>query len=140
MSEAFRTAQISHESEPEKPAEVTGIVEDKESIPHEVTASTLEEWETINGKYGLEYMGIKEIGKTFPLSMQFSQIDKYIKAEMAERGLDPTPKSWQDILAELEGELGKEKDSYKRLQKLSDYLKVLKKIKELEEKKKSYLA
>ncbi len=136
--EAFRTAQTSHESAPEKPAEVTGIVEDKESIPHEPTASSLEEWETLHGKYGLEFMGIKEIGKTFPLSMQFNQVDKYIKAEIKERGLDATPKAWQDILSELEGELGKEKDSYKRLQKLSDYLKVLSKIKALEKLKDSY--
>lgn len=126
------------ESKPETPTPVTGVVSDPDSVPREPSASTLDEWETLHGKYGLEYLGIKEIGKTFPLSMQFAQVDKYIRGEMAERGIDPTPKAWQDILAEIEGELGKEKDSYKRLRKLSEYLKVIGKIKNLEKLKEKY--
>lgn len=144
MSTVFRSAVESQETQgsqesQEKPSEVTGIVSDPENTPREVASDSLEAWELNNGKYGLSYLGIKEIGKTFPISMHFSQIDKYIKAEIAERGLDATPKTWQDILAEIEGEIGKEKDSYKRLQKLSDYLKVLSKLKNLKKLKEKYL-
>lgn len=124
----------------EKPAEVTGIVSDPESVPREIKTDTLEKWETMHGKYGLEYFGIKNIANTFPISMQFNQIDKFIKSELSERGMDATPQAWQDILAELEGEVGKEKDSYKRLQKLSNYLKVLSKMKALKKLKEKYLA
>jgi poly(3-hydroxybutyrate) depolymerase len=141
LDTTFRTAQTNQETPqtPEKPAEVTGIVADPESVPREIATDTLEKWEVQHGKYGLEYFGIKNIAHTFPLSMQFNQIDKFIKTELAERGLDATPQSWQNILAEIEGEVGKEKDAYKRLQKLSDYLKVLSRMKALKKLKEKYL-
>jgi hypothetical protein len=140
--EVFRERQIetTKESIPEKPAEVTGIVEDKESIPHKIQTDTLEKWEITNGKYGLDYLGIKNIGDTFPLKMHFAVLDKFIKSEIAERGYDVTPESWQNVLKELEGELKTNKlDAYKRLEKLSNYIKVLNRLKALKKPKDSYI-
>ena len=138
----FREAQTAQTSqEPETPAEVTGVVADPENTPKDVNrGDTLEHWELQNGKYGLSYLGIQNIGDTFPLKMQFGQLDKYIKAEIAERGLDATPESWQNILKEIEDEIGTDKNAYKRLEKLSNYLKVLNKIKALKKLQEKYKA
>lgn len=139
--EAFREAiQAQPESAPEKPAEVTGIVADPESTPHELKSATLEDWEVTHGKYGLSYLGIQNIGDTFPLKMHFGQLDKYIKGEITERGLDATPESWQNILKEIEAEIGTDKNAYKRLEKLSNYLKVLSKLKALKKLQEKYKA
>jgi len=141
MSETtFRTVEAPQpEPTPEKPAEVTGIVNDPDGVPKEPKASALDDWETLHGKYGHEYFGIKNIAGTFPMNTYFSQVDKYIRAEIAERGIDATPEAWQNVLKEVESELGVEKDAYKRLQKLSNYLKILAKMKQLKKQKESYL-
>lgn len=93
-------------------------------------SSPLEEWEIKNGKYGAEYLGIKEVVKEFPYNADFSVVDKYIKGELEERGYDKTPKAWQDILAEIENDIQSSKlSAIDRLKKLSSYVKVLQKLK-----------
>jgi len=128
------------EPEPEKPAEVTGIVEDKTDL--EITdgrTNDLDIWEQNNGKYGLAYLGIKEIGKTFPIKAQFGEIDKYIKGELEEKGYDKTPLKWQEVLKELESEIGSDKlNVYERLKKLTALIRIIKKQKELKEKRRLY--
>ena len=109
------------------------------SEPEFKPQDTLDMWEKNNGQYGLEYLGIKEIAKDFTQKMQFSTLDKYIKAEMDERGYDKTPKNWQDILGEIENEIGsKGLSAYDRLKKLNNYVKVLQKFKAAKKLKESY--
>jgi len=99
----------------------------------------LDNWELNNGKYGLSFLGIKEIGKTFPVSAQFGVIDKYIKGEMEANGYDKTPEKWQEILKELETEIGSEKlNVYERLKKLVSLIGIIKKQNSLKEKRKLY--
>lgn len=140
----FREASTTQETAPQevKPVELTddGSHDTALSTEPELSVeSELEKWEVQNGKYGHEYLGIKEISKEFPYNAQFSQLDKYIKAEMEERGYDKTPKAWQDILAEIEGEIGSSKlDAIKRLGKLTNYIKVLQKFKAAKKMKESF--
>lgn len=140
MSEAFReriTQPV--ESEPKKAPEVEGIVESDLDIFTE-SSNNLDDWEITNGKYGLDYMGIKEIGKTFPLNAQFGIIDKFIKSEIEERGYDKTTSKWQEILKEIEDEIGSSRlNSYERLKKISSFVNILKKQKELKKKKELYI-
>jgi hypothetical protein len=141
MSEVFRTREIESEKieVPEKPAEVTGIVEKKEEFF--VESDNLENWETNNGKYGLAYLGIEEIGKTFPLNTQFGIVDKYIKAELEERGYDKTTARWQEVLKELETEFGTDKlNAVERLKKLAQMVNIIKKQKEFNKKRELYKA
>ena len=129
MPEVFRVRESEEikEAVPEKPADVTGIVEDKEEF-FSNDSNELDKWETANGKYGLEYLGIKEISKEFPMKMQFQIIDKYIKEEMGD--YDRTPQRWQDILKKLESEIGSDKlNAVDRLKKLSGYIKSLNNLK-----------
>lgn len=127
------------ESAPEKPAEVTGIVDKPEELDIVAESNDLENWEMQNGKYGLAFLGIKEIGKTFPLNAQFGVLDKYIKGEMEEKGYDKTPAKWQEILKELEDEVGSEKlNSYERLKKLVSLINIIKKQKALKAKRELY--
>lgn len=140
MDTTFREAvKPQEEKSAEKPAEVTGIVDDPENIPRSIDTSNLENWEIQNGKYGLEYMGIKNIADTFPLKMQFGMVDKYIREEMEERGVDKTPANWQSILKEIEDEIGIEKNAYKRMERLSNYIKVVNRMKALKKLKEKYL-
>lgn len=134
-----RIAEPVKESEPEKPAEVTGIIEDAESTPRELKPSSLSDWETVNGKYGLAYLGIKNIASTIPVKFNFSTVDNFIKAELEVKGYDQTPESWQNVLKELEEELGTSKlDAIERLQRLANYIKVVKKYREIKAKKESF--
>lgn len=99
----------------------------------------LEEWETKNGKYGIEFFGIKEIAGQFPYKLYFGTVDGYIKSEMQSRGLERTPASWQSILSEMEEEIGSSKlDVFSRLKKLSEYAAVLKKYRAAKEKRDSF--
>lgn len=118
--------------EPETiPADVTDHGNREKALteePGEKETSPLEEWEIKNGKYGLEFLGIKEIAKEFPMNAQFSVVDKYIKEEIARRGYDRTPESWQNILSEIEESLQSKKlNAYERMKKLSAYINILKK-------------
>jgi hypothetical protein len=140
MPEVFRVRESEEikEAVPEKPADVTGIVEDKEEF-FSNDSSDLDKWETANGKYGLEYLGIKEISKEFPMKMQFQIIDKYIKEEMGD--YDRTPQRWQDILKNLEAEFGTEKlNAVERLKKLATVINILKKQKQDKKKLELYKA
>lgn len=128
----------------EAPAvETKGLVSDKDGEAvgenFEPKRDALEDWEIRNGKYGLEYMGIKEIAKEFPAKMQFPYIDNFIKSEIKERGLDSTPENWQKILAEIEEEAGiDKKNSYERLKRLFDYIKLYNKFKTTKELKEKF--
>jgi hypothetical protein len=102
--------------------------------------SPLEKWEIQHGKYGLEYLGIKEVGKEFPYNAQFSVVDKYIKEEIKSRGYDLTPEKWQEILAEIESEIGTGKlDALERLKKLRGYIDVVRKYRKAKELKERYI-
>lgn len=120
------------------PTETKGLVETKiEEKPEQpIKPGALEEWEQVNGKYGLELLGIKELANEFPLKSYFGILDKYIKEQLGE---ERTPAKWQSILAEIEGEIGTEKlDPYKRLKKLSEYVQVIQKYNKIKELKESF--
>lgn len=124
-----------------KSDDVTGATKASEETdePKPVRESALERWETENGKYGVELFGIKEVVKEFPYGMQFGALDNYIKNELKERGLDPSQKAYQDILAELEEETGtKGAEVLSKMKKLFDYIQIVKKYNEIRKKKESF--
>lgn len=124
-----------------KSDDVTGATKaSEESDEPKERRNALDDWETSNGvKYGVELFGLKEVIREFPYGMQFGAIDNYIREEIGERGLEPSPKVYQDILAELEGETGTEDvETFTKLKKLSEYLKVVKKFKEIKKKKEAF--
>lgn len=109
--------------------------------PQPVRESALERWEMEHGKYGVELFGIKEVVGEFPYKMQFGGLDNYIKSELAERGLEPTQKAYQDILAELEEETGtKGVEVLTKMKKLFEYVQILKKFRDLKKKKEAFKA
>lgn len=145
--EPFRTrepeAPVTHYDEPGA-TETKNVVNDTEhrgitSGGDFNESNPLENWEIQNGKYGLEYLGIKEIAKEFPLKMQFGEVDKYIKAEIRARGYDITPESWQKILSEMETEIGSSKlNAYERMKKLSEFVRIVKRFDEIKKKKAAF--
>lgn len=143
----FRTKQIEEAPQPEAPLkelendDVTGATKSFEETdePPRERESELERWEGEHGKYGLELMGIKEVANEWPYKMQFGGIDKYIREEITERGWEPSPKHYQDILAELEEETGtKEIEYLDKMKKLFEYIQVLKKFKDIKKKKEQF--
>ena len=101
--------------------------------------NALENWEMEHGKYGVELFGIKEVVKEFPYGMQFGALDNYIKAEIKEKGLEPSPKTYMKILAELEAETGtKDAETLTKMKKLYDYIQIVKKFNELKKKKEMF--
>jgi hypothetical protein len=62
--------------------------------------------------------------------MPTSEIDKYVKAEMEERGMEKTTKNYRDVLNEIEREIGSEKlQLLKRFSKLTGYIRAMNKLK-----------
>lgn len=144
MDTTFREAPKEQPTPPQetKPLELTDAGNRDKAVserPDLSNESELDKWEMQNGKYGLEYLGIKEIAKEFPYSADFSVLDNYIKESLKERGYDKTPDRWQDILREIEDEIGtKNLNAIDRLKRLSQYVKVAKKMNELKKLKDSY--
>lgn len=115
-----------------------GAVKDKDAIEEIEKPSPLEEWEIKNGKYGLEFFNIKEIAGEFPLKMQFSAVDKYIKGLLQEGGLKMTPGRYQETIDAIEKEIGSAKlGVYERMKKLSEYVKIISKMDDLKKKRES---
>jgi hypothetical protein len=144
MDVTFRGPSVDTSSEPQefKPVKLTDAGNHDKALSHAPefsSQSELERWETENGKYGLEYLGIKEIAKEFPYSADFSVVDNYLKETLKERGYDQTPERWQDVLREIEDEIGsKNLNAIDRLKKIAGYVKVAKKMNELKKLKDSY--
>lgn len=118
---------------------IDGALRDVDAVDEVKRADPLEDWETRNGKYGIEFFGIKEIAGQVPYRLYFGTIDGYIKSEIASRGLERSPSSWQEILSEMENEIGSTKlDVYSRLKRLSEYALVLKRYRAAKEKKEAF--
>lgn len=124
-----------------KSDDVTGAQKASEETdePKPVRESALERWETEHGKYGVELFGIKEVMGEFPYKMQFGALDNYIKSELKERGIEPSTKTYQDILAELEDETGtKDAEVLTKMKKLFEYIKIVRKFNEIKKKKEMF--
>lgn len=116
-----------------------GALKDPDAIEEIKRQSPLEEWEIEHGKYGLEFFNIKEIAGEFPLKVQFSAVDKYIKGLLQEEG-HMTPQRYQETIDAIEREIGSSKlGVYERLKKLSDYVRIVGKMNELKKKREAFL-
>jgi len=110
--------------------------------PLTVDEKNVEVWEGLNRtKFIEDHFNIKEYAGEFPLKMQVSHIDKYIKNELSTREYEPNIDNYQKILQEIEEEAGSERlETFTRLKRISEYLKVLNKFESLKEKKASFKA
>ena len=146
--EQFRTrtteAPVSS-PEPLQSTETKNLVNDplnKEitSNPEFSKESALDKWEIQNGKYGLDFLGIKELATELPMKLNFGILDKHIKETLAEKGYDKTPESWQNVLREMEDEIGsRDLNAYDRMKKLVGYIKVVQRLNSAKKLKESYL-
>lgn len=120
--------------------DVQGATKAKEESDEPVERkNALENWEMEHGKYGVELFGIKEVVGEFPYKMQFGALDNYIKAEIKEKGLEPSPKTYMKILAELEAETGtRDTETLTKMKKLYDYVQIVKKFNEIKRKKEMF--
>lgn len=133
--------------EPPKPRETPNLIEvledgalkDSDAVDEVIHESPLDEWEMEHGKYGHEYFDIKEIAHEFPLKANFGIVDKYIREIITEEGNELTKDEWQKKIVEIEAEANSLKlKPYERVKRLADYIKVIKKIRDLEKRKKLY--
>lgn len=147
MTDRIVRERVASPETPETPLRVVDIKSDKlegfETKLEEPTKSeeeTLDIWEGLhNRKFGEDYFDIREISHTFPIKAEFSFIDKMIKAEMSDKGLQMNTKNYQEFLQELEKEIGTDKiDTYKRINRIFQYLRTLQKYKEIKAKKEAF--
>lgn len=117
---------------------IDGALKDPDAVEEIQKPSPLEEWEIEHGKYGLEFFNIKEIAGEFPLKMQFSVVDKYIKGLLQDGEM--TPGRYQEAIDNIEKEIGSSKlGVYERLKKLADYVRIVGKMDELKKKREQFL-
>jgi hypothetical protein len=100
----------------------------------------LDIWEGLyNREYAQDYFGIRIIADTFPINTQWKFIDKFIKGEIETNKYEKSIKNYEKILQEIEEEAGTANlEVFTRLKRLSQYIKVIKKYREIQEKKESF--
>lgn len=146
METIFREAPVAQEpSIPQPIKETPNVVDGIDDLAVNKTSDSdvdmsLEVWENENNrKYGVDYFDIRETAHEFPVNAQFGFIDKYVKAEITERGWKSDKSSYSKILNEIEREIGTDNfTQYKRLQKIFNYIQVVKKYKDIKAKKESF--
>lgn len=147
MSEIFKT-KVESPVEPEtasqdpidlKSDELAGNETKTQEEPN-IEENKLDIWEGLNRrKYGVDLFNIRATHETFPISAQFTFIDKFIKGEIEERQYEKNTKNYDNILKEFEAEAGTENlETYKRLSRLFEFIKVVKKYREIKKKKELY--
>jgi len=148
MSEPFKTAVEPSVEPQEARREPTPLISD-ELQGNEVKASeelTVEEhnldiWEGLHKReFGTDYFNIKNTVSEFPLSVEFKSIDKFIKAEMQAQDMEMNTQNYEQFISDLEDEIGTtQTETYKRINKIFQYIKTLRKYREIKEKKNAYL-
>jgi len=129
----------------EAPVEFTQAPTETKDVTNE-DANTHDEiddlsiWEGENKrKYGVDYFDIKNIAHEFPLKAHFGAIDKFIKEEIKEQGLTNDKKSYEQIIKDIEGKIGTtQTETYKRLSRLFEYIKTIKKYRDIKKKKEEF--
>jgi len=116
--------------------------EDKATDPITEEEKKLEIWEGLNKtKFINDYFDVKNtVDGDFSLKMQTSVIDKFIKGELERKGYEKNIDNYKEILEEIENEIGSNRlELFKRITKLTGYIKVLNKFTEAKRKKELYI-
>ena len=116
--------------------------EDKATDPITEEEKKLEIWEGLNKtKFINDYFDVKNtVDGDFALKMQTSVIDKFIKGELERKGYEKNIDNYKSVLEEIENEIGSNRlELFKRITKLTGYIKVLNKFTEAKRKKELYI-
>jgi len=147
VSEPFKTrieAPVEPQEAPQAPKKVISdeLTGNEDKLIDEPTEEEkkLEIWEGLNNhRYGEDYFDIKPIVHEFPLKAEFGYIDKFVKAEMEAQDMEMTTENYESFIRELEEELGTtQTETYKRINRIFNYIKTLRKYREIKEKKDAY--
>lgn len=72
--------------------------------------------------------------------MPTSEIDKFVRAEMEERGFEKTIDNYQEVLREIEEEIGSSRlELFKRFTKLTGYIRAMAKFRKAKALKEKYI-
>lgn len=148
MSEPFKERvepSIEPQEAPREPLELKSDnlsgSETKASTELTDEQNRLEIWEGEHrSKFGEDYFNIKNISSEFPLSIEFKSIDSFIKSEMEAQDMEMTIQNYEQFISDIENEIGTtQTETYKRINRIFQYIKTLKKFREIKAKKESYL-
>lgn len=90
-------------------------------------------------KYAVDYFGIPNISHVFPLKMQTTEIDKFIKSELNKLGYEKNIDNYKYLLSQIENKIGSGRlETFKRLQKLSSYIRLINRQSRLNQLKSQY--
>lgn len=101
----------------------------------------LDIFEHEQGKYIEKYFGFSElIAEDWNMRMNAGKIDKYIKETLQEKDYDFTTSTYRHLIAEMEDQINSRLlTPQKRLQRLAGYIETLKKLKQIQKQKLSFL-
>lgn len=127
-------------SAPQESYELKGG-ETKASTPETPEERTIDIWEGLNRKrYIDEYFDTHATSSEFMVKMPTSEIDKFIRAEMEERGFEKTIDNYQEVLREIEEEIGSSRlELFKRFTKLTGYIRAIMKFRKAKALKEKYI-
>lgn len=117
--------------------ETPGKVEKDETIQD---FDTLEEWKGKRGvPYASDYFAMTDLMSDFQTKMLASKVDKGMEELLGARGLDKTTANFRKLLDQVENEINsKSLQLFKRIEKLTNYFQLLRKIRDMENEKKKY--
>ncbi len=127
-------------SKPQESYELKGG-ETKASTPETPEERNVEIWEGLNRKrYIDEYFNTHETSSEFMVKMPTSEIDKFIRGELEERGFEKTIDNYQEVLREIEEEIGSSRlELFKRFTKLTGYIRAMSKFRKAKALKEKYI-
>ena len=148
MQEVFRTrsveAPVTQEMAPPRvstqKSEEIPVGAKKAQEPETLDEKNIEIWEGLHRtKYVAEYFNTKEFEGEFNVKMLTSQVDKYVKSQLEERGYEKNTENWNKVIQEIESEIGSENlELFKRLQKITGYINVVNRLSKLKTLKEKY--
>lgn len=113
----------------------------KASDPQTQEERKLDLWEGLSKKrYINEYFDTHNIGEEFMVKMPTSEIDKYIRSELEKLGYEKTIDNYKKVLEDVEEEIGSNRlELFKRLQKITGYIRAVNKLYKAKALKEKYL-
>jgi hypothetical protein len=115
--------------------------EEPKELQEKSTNDTIEIWEKEhNTKVVLDYFGTNIIGDNFLVKMPMGEINKFILEQMEQEGQEKTTKNFKEYLQGIEEQIGSSKlELFKRLHKLTGYIRVMRKLYKAQSLKDAYL-
>jgi hypothetical protein len=121
-------------------SETTEVVQTPSQPQYEAQNAPQQPTEATDTGSVSEYLNAKEFMGDFKIRMDVGKIEKFIQAELEERGIEKTKANYHILLMDIENQINlKDKDLFTKIKKLAEYSDLMGKINKLNIRKNELL-